>query len=119
MYLYKAHLQRVVDGDTLDVNVDLGFTAHVVVRLRLYGVDTPEIHGVAHDSAEYKAGMAATEHVTEWFADSYECYIRTKKTGKYGRWLAMVWKNEDDVDKTELSLNADLVSSGHATPYTK
>ncbi len=123
MYHYKAYLKRIVDGDTLDLNVDLGFTVHVNIRVRLYGVDAPETYGVKHDSEEYQAGMAAKQFVEEWFRlsqvdEQLTCYIRTKKTGKYGRWLAMVWKAEDDIDKTELSLNAELIASGNAQAYT-
>ena len=57
-YRYRAEVGRVVDGDTIDAVIDLGFYIEITERLRLEGLDTPEIHGVAHASEEYKKGIA-------------------------------------------------------------
>ena len=56
MYEYSAALMGVVDGDTVDVTVDLGFRIHREIRLRLAGIDTHETYGVSKDSEEYRRG---------------------------------------------------------------
>jgi len=65
------------------------------VRIRLYGIDTAEIHSVSHDSAEYKRGIEHKKFVSDWLFDNAVDYrgtfpfrIATKSTGKYGRYLA-------------------------------
>ena len=91
MYEYHAKVKRVVDGDTVDFVVDLGFKIHTTIRTRLIGVDTPErghedwtkatdkcselLMSVAEINFENEPGE-------EWWVK-----IRTTKTGKYGRWL--------------------------------
>jgi len=119
MWQYNAKVSRVVDGDTLDLRVDLGFTASVDIRVRLYGMDTPEVYGVKKDSEEYKKGMEAHEFVNQWLlktgtlldAPVVITSFDGKKlgTGKYGRWLAEVYRDGDSV-----SLNEALVKAGHA-----
>jgi len=64
-YRYRAELDRVVDGDTLDVVIDLGFYIKIKERIRLEGVNTPEIYGVPQDSEEYRRGMEAKEYCRE------------------------------------------------------
>ncbi|MHC1610385.1 MAG: thermonuclease family protein [Candidatus Methanospirareceae archaeon] len=63
-YIYKAKLERVVDGDTVDLIVDVGFYISVHQRFRLKGIDTPEIFGVSKDSVQYKRGIDI------WLGDS-------------------------------------------------
>lgn len=75
MWNYRAHCTRVVDGDTYDVTVDLGFKVFHNIRLRLRGVDTPEVFG-ANASEE---GKAVTEHVKE-LLEGKDCQITTYKT---------------------------------------
>lgn len=112
MYVYNAVVTRVVDGDTLDMTVDLGFKVCIDIRARLYGVDTPEIYGVKKESEEYQKGKAASEFVQAWLDARPE--VLTVKTikdakGKYGRYLVTV------IDPlTEESLNEALVANGHA-----
>ena len=91
MYEYHAKVKRVVDGDTVDFVVDLGFKIHTTIRTRLIGVDTPErghedwkkatdvCAGLLHSVAEINF---ENERDEEWWVK-----IRTTKTGKYGRWL--------------------------------
>ena len=103
LYQYKAKLIRVVDGDTIDFEVDLGFRVKKDVRVRLVGVNTPEIYSVKKDSEEYQEGMKAKQFVENWIENNKneDGYIRLAtlkgKTGKYGRWLADVGslKNEN------------------------
>ena len=86
-----------VDGDTLDVTVDLGFQARRDVRLRLYGVDAAEIYGVDDESDEYARGMAHTMFIEGWLDDALRADLddrwplrvyTLKDSGKYGRYLA-------------------------------
>lgn len=124
MWTYNAEVVRVVDGDTLDLRVDLGFTVHVKIRARLHGVNTPETYGVKKESDEYARGKAATEYVENWLrgfpgeneAQGYQPVRirsidgRALGVGKYGRWIAIVQRP----DEGEPSLNDALVEEGHA-----
>lgn len=103
MYEYNAELDRVVDGDTQDFTVDLGFHTYTKIRVRLSGVDTHETYGVSHDSEEFRLGTIEKEFVEEWFEDADECFIETESTGKYGRWLAEVYNESGE------SLNVALI----------
>lgn len=110
-YRYRASIDRVVDGDTLDLVVDLGLETARDVRVRVYGVDTPE-----HRGAERPAGLRATEWVVGWLNDAdhlekWPLVVDTHKdsTGKFGRWLADVYRVSDG-----RSLAVDLIESGHA-----
>ena len=83
MYKYKAKVARVVDGDTVDLDVDLGF--HITIRLRgrLSNVDTPERGHTLWNTATEMLENLLVEQADE---DGY-ILIKTEKTGKYGRWL--------------------------------
>jgi micrococcal nuclease len=111
MYEYKAIVDRVVDGDTMDVVIDVGFKITTHQRIRLAHVDTPETYRVAHTSEEYKKGMAATQFVERRLADNQnKIKIDTYKSpGKYGRYLGIIW-----LDDSDISLNQELVQKGHA-----
>ena len=116
-YKYNAKVLRVVDGDTLDLDVDLGFSVHVEIRLRLLNIDTPETYGIKHDSEEYQRGLAATAYTEYWVQQNGANGVIVEsykgKTGKYGRWLGTVYS----LDESRI-LNEDLVSSGHAEVLT-
>lgn len=111
MYEYQASLLKVVDGDTFDVTVDLGFRIHREIRLRLEGIDTHETYGVSKDSEEYQKGLQEKQFVEQWFDDSepdeveWPFLIRTEKTGKFGRYIAEV---ERKIDGT--ILNDDIIA---------
>ncbi len=91
-YRYLAELDRVIDGDTLDVVIDLGFYIRIKERIRLEGVDTPEIYGVPQDSEEYRRGMEAKEYVERRLNENNNMMIiETRKLGKWRRWLAKVY----------------------------
>lgn len=105
MWTYRAVLVRAVDGDTLVVDIDLGFEVTVRRRLRLAGLDCP--------APFTEAGRAAREAVVAWFAGTAEVVVRTQRdrTEKYGRYLAEV------LDRDGRSLNGFLVESGLAFPW--
>jgi len=91
-YRYRAELDRVVDDDTLDVLIDLGFYIKIKERIRLEGIDTPEIYGVPQDSEEYRRGMEAKEYVERRLNENNNMMIiETRKLGKWRRWLAKVY----------------------------
>lgn len=115
---FKARPLRVVDGDTIDFMVDLGFSVYHRVRVRLNGVDAPEIYGVKRESEEYQRGKAASEFAEVWLEDNINedghCYITThQQTGKFGRYLADVHSGID----YSRNLNEDLVDEGYAEIY--
>ncbi len=86
MYEYKCEVKRVVDGDTVDVIIDLGFSIHFSTRVRLYGIDTPESR--TRDKDEKVRGLLSKDYLKEWL-DQGGVIIRTyrDKKGKFGRVL--------------------------------
>lgn len=119
-YTYAAYVTRIVDGDTLDVSIDLGFKVWVKERVRLFMVNTPETYGVKKESEEYQRGMAAKEFVEDWLGQSPDRRVILRSVdgkplgqGKYGRWLAEVERASDGA-----SLNQALLESGHAESVT-
>lgn len=109
-YKYNATVTRVVDGDTLDVIIDLGFHIDIHERVRLEGIDTPETYGVKKDSPEYMKGIESKQYIQNRLAmNDMECKIQTTKTEKYGRWLATIWLAD-----TFKTLNEELVERGLA-----
>lgn len=113
MYTYKARVVKVVDGDTVDVVIDLGFDIHYACRVRLYGINTPESR--TKDLAEKARGLASKSYVQDWVDGSSDTYLKTFKdaTGKYGRVLGVLYA---DADMT-VSLNDQLIDAGHAVAY--
>lgn len=111
MYQYKAKLDRVVDGDTIDLIIDLGFKITTHQRIRLAEINTSEIFSAKMDSPEYKKGMAAKEFVEKRLAaNNNEVVIETDKlTGKYGRYIGTILLAD-----SEVSLNKELVKEGLA-----
>lgn len=114
-YQYKAQLKRVVDGDTMDLEVDLGFYVITRQRFRLLDIDTPEIYGSAKDSEEYVKGQAAKKFVEARFQDNQgQCVVKSTKTGVYGRWLGEIF-----FEDSSQSLNNELLKEGLAEQYNK
>ncbi|AXO80247.1 thermonuclease family protein [Olleya aquimaris] len=107
MYTYKAKIIAVYDGDTVTAVVDLGFLHSQEMKLRLYGIDTPELRG-----EEKEEGKKVRDIVRSMILDK-EVKIRSykDKQGKYGRYLANI------ILEDGLELNQWLVDNGHAKPY--
>ena len=85
-YFYRARLVRCVDGDTIDVEVDLGFYLTAKIRCRLTGVNTPE-----RGKANFKEATDILEDLIKQQSDEDGYFnIITGKTGKYGRWLVVI-----------------------------
>ena len=102
-YEYKARVVRWIDGDTVDLNVDLGFRLTMADRFRLTGIDTPERGKAGYDTARQRAERLAPV--------GSDVLVRTFKADKYGRWLATIWS---DVGPT---VNSALIEEGLAKPY--
>lgn len=107
MYRYRVSLDRVVDGDTVDLWVDLGFRARMKVRFRLADIDAPEMRGETH-----QAGIESKNRLRSLIIAAGDgLTVATEKTGKWGRWLATLY----DADGN--SLNQRMIDEGHAQPY--
>ena len=105
LFFYRAKVLRVVDGDTIDAEVDLGFNIKLKQRFRFAGINAYEINT--------ELGKKAKEYVEKRFAENNnECIIKSEKQGKYGRWLAWIWLKDSDI-----TLNAELVEKGFAVWY--
>jgi len=112
MYEYNAKLIRVIDGDTIDCSIDLGFNINVNERVRLKGINTPETR--TRDLEEKKKGLAAKDRVIELFEGVEKFVIKTEldKKGKYGRIIGTITLPEHSI-----SLNKMLLQEGHAVVY--
>ena len=114
MYEYACKVERVVDGDTVDVVLDLGFNVLHSVRVRLVGIDTPESR--TRDLDEKARGLLAKEFLKNWLSQEHEkkkIVIKTfkKSKGKFGRVLAEIWVND-------VNVNEDMIECYHAVPYS-
>lgn len=112
LWVYRARMMRVVDGDTIDIELDAGFRSHRIERIRLLGVNAPEARGISRLDGEM-----ATTYVRDWLIsdgapDAWPLRIQTEKSDSFGRYLGRLWRISDGRE-----LNADLLDSGHAVPY--
>lgn len=116
-YWYTATVLKVVDGDTLDVMIDLGFNIHHKARVRLYGVNTPESR--TKDLAEKEMGLKAKSFTIDWATRHKQVFLKTiaGKDDKYGRILAQIYSDKDVKSEQTACLNEDIVSSGYARAY--
>lgn len=111
MYQYKAKAERVIDGDTIDVIIDLGFKITTAQRIRLARINTPETYNVKKDTNEYKDGLAAKQFVEQRLTANQNLLIleTEKVTEKYGRYVGTVFLADSNI-----SLNDELVDKGLA-----
>ena len=116
MFEYKCKLVKVVDGDTVDVDIDLGFDVVLKKqRVRLHGINAPESR--TRDLEEKEKGLAAKEYCKNFCKEGEAAILKTKTydaSGKYGRILGEIWSAGEFADK---SLNEYLIEKGHATEY--
>lgn len=110
-YTYKALCTKVVDGDTIDLEVDLGFGSFIRERFRLSRINAPETYGISKESEEYKAGLLSKTRLQE-LIENKQVIIKTEKDRreKYGRYLAEVFIND-------LNINDLLLQEGLAQKY--
>jgi len=115
MYEYRCKVNHIVDGDTVDVDIDLGFGVWLhKERIRMYGIDTPESR--TRDLEEKKYGLAAKKFLTEMLNDPKGLTLKTSKdaTGKYGRILGELWRVSNYSNQ---SINQFMIDKHHAVAY--
>ena len=114
MYEYRVKkVLKIVDGDTIDVDIDLGFNISFFQRVRLAGIDTPESR--TKDIHEKKLGLEVKEKLSDLLKSANKIVIRTEKpdsTEKYGRILGWLF-----IDDGKLSVNEILIKEGYAWNY--
>lgn len=110
MWEYTATVDRVVDADTVDLDIDLGFEVHTKTRIRLAGIDAWEVR-----CGEREKGLAAKRRLIELLEPERQVVLRTEKAhgskGKYGRWLGTLFI---EYGTDLVNLNERLVAEGHA-----
>lgn len=113
-YVYRIKsVSRVVDGDTIDADIDLGFDISLTKRIRLAGVDTPESRTI--DKAEKALGLDAKNWLKHRLEEVKDIIIRTElpdSTEKYGRIIGHLYINSEEV-----SLNNQMIAEGYALTY--
>jgi len=117
MYTYSCKIVRVVDGDTVDIDIDLGFGVWMKKqRIRLHGIDTPESR--TRDLVEKKFGLEAKRMILEWLPiDSIQKLITVKdKSGKFGRILGKFEIFDSEEDRTT-TINDWMINNYHAVAY--
>ena len=108
MYEYKIKsIDHLVDGDTFDCTIDLGFNISHKIRVRMYGINTPESR--TRDLEEKARGLASKKRLSE-LLDDPELVLKTAKKGKYGRYLGIVYSSEHNV-------NSQMIEEGFAVEY--
>jgi len=123
-FIYRvSSLEKIVDGDTIDVSIDLGFDVCTKQRVRLLGIDTPESR--TRDLDEKKFGLLSKKKLREWCLkavasekDDIEIELRCPEKdsrGKFGRILAEVWVCEDG---QWTNVNRWMCENHYAVPYT-
>jgi micrococcal nuclease len=108
LFTYYAELTKVLDGDTVDVVIDLGFNIRLTERVRLFGLNTPEVYGV-----QKPAGLVSKQFVVDWFVVAAKEGAQItlgvdhyNSRGKFGRILATIIRDHDPV-----SLNQALITN--------
>lgn len=107
-YVYNARIVNVVDGDTIDMLVDLGFHTYIKDRFRLSGINTAEMNST--DAVERKLAQDAKQWMMSFL--NKDVVIKSMKKDKYGRYLAYIYKDSD------ISLNDQMLSLGLAKVYS-
>ncbi len=108
-YTYRVTVDRVVDGDTVDVLIDVGFKTTVFKRLRLLELDTEEMRD--RDEVRRENANLAKERMEQILAEADRVYVQTylDSTGKYGRLLANIWVETDD---QLTNVNQQMIAEG-------
>ena len=111
-YIYRAKLDRVVDGDTIDAKISLGFDVYVKKRIRFQGFNAPESR--TRDLEEKKRGLAAKDRVIEILEENNNKFLlKSHGVGKYGRCLGEIFVETLGDD----SLQKTLINEGHGVEY--
>ena len=112
MFIYDAKVDRIIDGDTIDAIIDLGFKTFVKKRIRFYGINAPESR--TRDLEEKKRGKAATAYLTELLeANDNKFVLKSHGVGKFGRCLGELFVKS----LGELSVQSQMINEGHGVEY--
>ena len=112
-YYYKVtKIVKVVDGDTVDAEVDTGFYHKCTQRFRLAGIDTPE-----RGEEGYAEATEALREVLEFYAPKGCLFVESEKTGSFGRWLGTFYYEHQGGFLR--NVNEIMIEDGHAKPYEK
>ena len=117
MYTYKISVLKVVDGDTVDAEIDLGFDIKVKKRIRFMGINAPESR--TKDLEEKARGLAAKDRVKALLDGCENIQLKSHGVGKFGRCLGEIMLDMIDGQEklTLVSLNELLIKEGHAVEY--
>ncbi|MFL5900937.1 MAG: thermonuclease family protein [Solirubrobacterales bacterium] len=110
LYNYRATVLNVVDGDTVDLTVDVGFRMWMQDRFRLLGINAPEM--------KTPAGPDAKAFLVSLLPVGTKVLISTRKPrDKWGRWLAEIRRTDANGDPEAVTIDKQMISSGHAVPF--
>mgnify|MGYP003650767462 CR=1 FL=1 len=112
LYQYRIKVLRVVDGDTVDARIDLGFKVHHNIRIRIYGLNTPEVR--TRDLEEKKRGFAAKERLKEMIAEADKIILQSHGVGKFGRCLGSL---SVSTGGATYDVAEKLISENHGVAY--
>ena len=107
MYEYNAKLSKVIDGDTIDADIDLGFQTYIKQRIKLYGVDTPQSRSKV--VTEKEEGVKAKNKLIELLPRDFKVRTVLNKRGKFGRVLGHVYAVDSDGKEVNVSFNKFLL----------
>ena len=120
MYQYNVSVVKVVDGDTIDVDIDLGFgMTYKKQRVRLMGIDTPESR--TRDLEEKKFGKASKKHLKKLLESAERVSLISHDKGKFGRILGEIYIHFNEghpVFGTEINVNQQMIDDHHAVEYS-
>lgn len=114
MYTYKAKLIRVVEGDTIDADIDLGFDLSIRQRIKLFGISTPDPKSKDLDIKE--KGLAVKSKLIELLTKEFVVETIHNKRGKYGRTMGIIYIKDDN--NQLVNLNQMLIDLGLAKDYS-
>ena len=115
MYTYKADVIKIIDGDTIDVNIHLGFDVILYKqRIRLMGIDTPESR--TRNLEEKERGLLSKAYVENKCPVGSTIMIESLDRGKFGRILGNIWEAGQDADP-DTSINKRMIADGFAVEY--
>lgn len=108
MYNYKATVERVIDGDSIVLNIDLGFTVHWRSSCRLWGINSPELN--SKDQAIRIKALEAKQYLIDTLPVGSSLIINSKELDKYGRPLVEIFVND-------ININNEIINKGLAVKY--
>jgi micrococcal nuclease len=114
MYEYYGNMGKIVDGDTFDIEIDLGFKISNYIRFRMLGIDVYEVRlGKDTTEADKEKGLSAKAYLIDLFKEDTRVKVVSSKTGKYGRYLCELYKYNDKTDEYDISIYELLMEKGY------